>query len=211
MNGLYELGPFRFDAVAGALTRGGAPVALGAHAAAILAELVALTGEYGSKARLMDAAWPRAVVEEGNLAVQISSIRRALAEVPGGDRWIETLARRGYRFAGPVVALARTSPQARAAAARLDNLPDPLPSFVGREREIAEVRRLLPGSRLLTLVGIGGIGKTRLALQAAAEVIDAYPDGVWFVDLAPLADPALVASALAQMLGVQDRGLAAIP
>lgn len=79
-----------------------------------------------------------------------------------------------------------------------------LTSFVGREREIAQIKQLLPATRLLTLTGTGGIGKTRLALQAAAEVLDAYRDGIWFVDLAPLLDPALVPSALAQVLGVKE-------
>jgi len=77
-------------------------------------------------------------------------------------------------------------------------------SFVGRERELVDTKRLLSRCRLLTLVGIGGIGKTRLALQAAAEVVDAYRDGVWFVDLAPLADAALVPSAVAQVLAVRE-------
>src|SRR4029453_833953 len=94
--------------------------------------------------------------------------------------------------------------RAPAAKSRRNNLPASLTSFVGRQREIAEIKRLLPDSRLLTLVGIGGIGKTRLGLQAAAEVLDAYRDGVWFVDLASLNDPALVASALAQVLGVSE-------
>ena len=153
----------------------------------------------------MEAAWPGLVVEEANLAVQISSIRRALARVPGGDGWIETLARRGYRFVGPVVALAgRESAAAKGADRRRTNLPQVLTSFVGREREIAEIKQLLPSTRLLTLTGTGGIGKTRLALQAAAEVLDAYRDGIWFVDLAPLLDPALVPSALAQVLGVKE-------
>jgi non-specific serine/threonine protein kinase len=153
---------------------------------------------------LLDAAWPGLVVEEANLAVQISQVRRALARVPGGEGWIETLARRGYRFVGPVAEIDGT-PSAPATAGReRTNLPQLLQSFIGREREMAEIRQLLPGNRLLTLTGTGGIGKTRLALQVAAQVQDAYPDGVWFVDLAPLADPGLVPSALAQPLGVKE-------
>lgn len=86
-----------------------------------------------------------------------------------------------------------------------NNLPQQMSSFIGREREQAEVKRLLAQSRLLTLVGIGGIGKTRLALQAAADAIDAYPDGVWLVELGSIADPLLVPSSVAQVLFVQER------
>src|SRR5262249_41100652 len=76
--------------------------------------------------------------------------------------------------------------------------------FVGRERELVEIKRLLPGKRLLTIVGAGGIGKTRLALQAAAEVVDAYREGVWLVDLASLADPGLVPGVVAQVFGLRE-------
>ena len=205
MRKLYEIGGFRLDPEARVLTHGGEPVALGARAVAVLAALISRPNEYVAKAEIIDAAWPGLVVEEANLAVQISSIRRALARVPGGDGWIETLARRGYRFVGPVVALAgREAAAAKPADRGRTNLPQVLTSFVGREREIAEIKQLLPATRLLTLTGTGGIGKTRLALQAAAEVLDAYRDGIWFVDLAPLTDPALVPSALAQVLGVKE-------
>jgi predicted ATPase len=88
--------------------------------------------------------------------------------------------------------------------ARRTNLPEPLTLFSGRERELVELKRLLPTTRLLTLIGIGGIGKTRLALQAASEVTDAYRDGVWFVDFAPLAAASLVPGAVAQALGVSE-------
>lgn len=84
------------------------------------------------------------------------------------------------------------------------NLPLQLTSFVGRQEEIAEVRHLIAGGRLLTLTGPGGIGKTRLALQVANELLDNYQDGVWWVDLAPLADPTLVPQEVASVLGVRE-------
>jgi predicted ATPase/class 3 adenylate cyclase len=84
------------------------------------------------------------------------------------------------------------------------NLPVLVSSFVGREAELAEVRRLVAGARLVTLTGAGGAGKTRLALQVAAGLADGAGDGVWFVDLAALADPALVAVTVAGVLGVRQ-------
>src|SRR5262249_2794668 len=84
------------------------------------------------------------------------------------------------------------------------NLPLPLTSFVGRGRELAEVGRLLAAERLVTLTGAGGVGKTRLALRAAADGLDRFPDGVWLVDLAPLADGALVPQAVAAAVGVRE-------
>ena len=83
------------------------------------------------------------------------------------------------------------------------NLPIPATQFLGREHELADVRELLAreGTRLLTLTGAGGSGKTRLALQAAGEAAEAYPDGVWWVPLAPLTDPADLGSAAARALG----------
>ena len=85
-----------------------------------------------------------------------------------------------------------------------NNLPQQITSFVGRERELHEVRAALEHSRLVTLVGMGGLGKTRLSLQVAAEVMARFPDGVWFVDLAPIRDPALVVGEAAQVLGVRE-------
>jgi predicted ATPase/DNA-binding winged helix-turn-helix (wHTH) protein len=205
MRKLYDIGGLRLDAEARVLTHDGEPVALGPRAVAVLVALVSRANEAVAKSEIMDAAWPGLVVEEANLAVQISAVRRALALVPGGEGWIKTLARRGYRFVGPVVAVAGTqTATASPVNRRRTNLPQVPTSFVGREREIAEIKQLLPVARLLTLTGTGGIGKTRLALQAGHEVLDAYPDGAWFVDLAPLADQALVAGAVAQVLGLKE-------
>jgi predicted ATPase len=83
----------------------------------------------------------------------------------------------------------------------LTNLPVQLTSFIGREQEITNIKRLLFTSRLVTLTGAGGSGKTRLAIQIANEVSESFADGVWFVDLASLHDPALVPNVVAQVLG----------
>jgi predicted ATPase len=85
-----------------------------------------------------------------------------------------------------------------------NNLPHQITSFVGRERELAEVKALLGRSRLVMLLGMGGLGKTRLSLQAGGEVMHQYPDGVWFLDLAPIRDEALVVGEAAQVLGVRE-------
>src|SRR5215831_16049227 len=86
----------------------------------------------------------------------------------------------------------------------LNNLPAQVSSFIGRDAELAAVRALVVGSRLVTLTGAGGAGKTRLALQVAAGLADGTGDGVWFVDLAPLSDPGLVAVTVADVLGVRQ-------
>src|SRR6476646_9172767 len=83
-------------------------------------------------------------------------------------------------------------------------LPRPLTSFIGRERELAQARKLLQGSYLVTLTGPGGSGKTRLCIALAREVAAEYPDGVYFVPLAPVRDPQLVPSTIAQTIGLQD-------
>jgi predicted ATPase/DNA-binding CsgD family transcriptional regulator len=85
------------------------------------------------------------------------------------------------------------------------NLHSELSSFVGREKELAEVRRLLEDTRLLTLTGSGGCGKTRLALAAAREVVEGFEDGVWLAELAPLAEPSLVPQAVASTMGVREK------
>jgi predicted ATPase/class 3 adenylate cyclase len=95
-------------------------------------------------------------------------------------------------------------PALRSLEATPNNLPQQVTSFIGRDRELAEVKRLFATTRLLTLLGAGGIGKTRVALHAAAEVLDDHPDGVWFVDLAPQSDPSLVPQLVASVLGVKE-------
>jgi hypothetical protein len=109
--------------------------------------------------------------------------------------------RKGYNLPAPLPAAMPVS---------LDpmrtNLPQQITTFVGREKELAEVGRMLSGHKLVSLTGSGGTGKTRLALEAAAQRLERYPDGVWFVNLAPVADPQLVPQAFASALGVVELG-----
>ncbi len=96
-------------------------------------------------------------------------------------------------------------PPVRSLAARPNNLPLQLTSFVDRDREVTEVNELLPRASLLTLTGVGGCGKTRLALQVAAEALEAFTDGAWLVELAAVGDPALVAQTAASALRVREQ------
>jgi TolB-like protein/tetratricopeptide (TPR) repeat protein len=103
MAAIHAFGPFRLDAEAEILFKGTEPVPLGRRAVVLLHALVVRQGAPLSKDDLISAAWPGLAVEESNLSVQIAALRRVLGEEPGGDSWIETLPRRGYRFVGPVV------------------------------------------------------------------------------------------------------------
>ncbi len=120
----FELGPFRLDEKAGLLFRGAEPMAVGQRAVTLLRVLVERAGEPVSKEELIAAAWPGVVVEDSNLTVQIAALRRALGEAPGGERWIETLQRRGYRYVGPVIAADASRPPAPHPAGPALALPD---------------------------------------------------------------------------------------
>jgi predicted ATPase/DNA-binding SARP family transcriptional activator len=104
----------------------------------------------------------------------------------------------------PGISPGRAASLSHLAQTRGSNLPVRLTSFVGREREIEEVKRLISATRLLTLTGAGGSGKTRLAIRAATDLVDDFADGAWWVELAALADPALVPRAVANALGVRE-------
>lgn len=126
-----------------------------------------------------------------------------------GQHRLKDLARPQRLFQVIVPDLASDFPPLRSLDVRPHNLPVQLTSFIGRATEKGEVRRLLASTRLLTLTGPGGAGKTRLALEVAANVLEDLPDGVWWVELAPLSDTGLVARTVASALKVREQRRAA--
>src|SRR5205085_11646102 len=119
---------------------------------------------------------------------------------------LKDLARPERLFQLTVEGLPADFPPLKTLEAAPNNLPTQLTSFIGRDDQVREAKQLLARSRLLTLTGPGGTGKTRLSLQIAADVMDQFPDGVYFVPLSAVHDPELVPSAIAQALSVQSTG-----
>ena len=120
-----------------------------------------------------------------------------------GEHHLKDLARPEHVYQLSAPGLITDFPPLRSGAASPTNLPADLTTFIGRSREAAEIRALLHGHRFVTLVGVGGTGKTRLMLHVAGEVSGRHHDGAWLVELAPLREPDLVASEVARALGVQ--------
>lgn len=187
---------------------GGVPAAVGARAFDVLLVLLRSADRVVTKGELLDAVWPGLAVEENNLQVQVSGLRRVL-----GTRAIATVPGRGYRFARPLRAEAPGAPVPAAAAAaettaaagppRRGNLPAGLPPLIGRDAELAALRALLARHRTVALVAAAGVGKTHLARAVADGLQAAFADGVWWVELAELTSPALVAPEVARALGFQ--------
>jgi predicted ATPase len=157
------------------------------------------------------AARIRSIGNGGQLLVSEDVHRATAASVPD-DVWfrdlglhrLKDLARPERVWQVGHADIAVDFPPLRSLDARGHNLPVQLTAFVGRELEVLDVRKRLEVSSLLTLTGAGGIGKTRLALQAAAEAVEEFPDGVWLVELASISDPDLVIGAVASALGVRE-------
>jgi predicted ATPase/DNA-binding winged helix-turn-helix (wHTH) protein len=208
MNGhAISFGPYRLLASQRLLLEGDQPVRLGSRAFDILEALVERAGEVVGKEELIARAWPKTYVEEANLKIQVSALRRALGDGQDGNRYVITVPGRGYNFVAPV----RTetprpaTPVEPAVPVAKHNLPCPVTRMIGREQAAAAVASRLSRERLVTVLGPGGIGKTTVALAVAERVVASYEHGVWLVDLAPLGDPRLVPSAVATVLSLEVR------
>jgi len=181
----------------------GEPAKLGARAFDLLAALIERRERVVSKDELLELVWSRVVVEENTLQVHISALRKLL-----GLRAIATVPGRGYRFTADIGRKTRLPDPGGGAADRRPpgNLPEVLPALYGRERDLKVLLTLLQTHRLVTLIGAGGIGKTRLAQAAAHSVRDRWSDGAWMVELAPVVDPELLPATAARALGARLSG-----
>jgi non-specific serine/threonine protein kinase len=197
-----RLGRFRLLLESRQLLAGDEPVALGVRAFDLLVVLVENQGKVVSKETLLQRVWPGLVVEENNLQVQVSALRKLF-----GPESIQTVPGRGYLFTIPpqsVEAKGTPAPTTEGALPRL------LTTFVGREDKLAALPGLLGNARLVTLTGIGGCGKTRLAIELGRRLAPQFADGVRFVDLAPVNSPELVAPELARAAGVVEESVRSI-
>ena len=164
----YRFGPFELQRDERRLLKDGATVALRPQALEVLWALIDRAGHLLTKDELMQRVWGEVVVEENTLQAHVSALRKVL-----GPDAIATVSGQGYRFTLDVVPV-----QERATSPGPEhNLPQQLTSFIGRSKEIAQIKQLLASTRLLTLTGAGGCGKTRLALQVAAAAARSLSGG----------------------------------
>jgi DNA-binding winged helix-turn-helix (wHTH) protein len=186
------------------LLEGERPFRLGGRALDILIALVERAGEVIAKDALIARVWPNTHVDDSNLKFQVSALRRSLG---GGNRYFVNVPGRGYSFVAPVALADEAAPATPAPTENrtAHNLPILLTRLIGRAETVERLVERLPGHRFLTITGPGGIGKTSVALAVAERLIEAYADGVWLIDLAPVADGRLVPSAAAAVLGRRAR------
>ena len=181
----------------------GTEAAVGPRAFDILIALVERRERLVPKSELLDVVWPDTVVEENNLQVHIHALRKVL-----GPHAIATIPGRGYRFTlmpreeAAAAATAVTAPAPDASPAVRSNIGAAVEALVGRDDDIATIRALLASHRLVTILGPGGIGKTRVALDVARAEIEAHANGAWWVDLAAVNAPERVAAAVADAAGL---------
>jgi DNA-binding winged helix-turn-helix (wHTH) protein len=205
---VISFGPFRLLPTRQLLLDGDRPIRLGSRAREVLVALVERPGELVTKDQLIARVWPATFVEEANLRVHVAALRRVL-----GDGYVTNVPGRGYSFVAPI---SRTTPLEPLAASATDpqsqiKLPALLTRVIGRTDVVSAISAGLVKHPLITLIGSGGIGKTTVAVAVADRMAPSYPDGVRFIDFAPIAGPAPASSALASVIGIPIRSESPIP
>ena len=190
-----RFGAARLDLAQRRLLIDDVPARLGARAFDVLVALVERRDRAVGKNELFELVWPGVVVEENNLQVHISALRKLL-----GPQTIATIPGRGYRFTASLAESINDAP-AQFSRAQATPLPAPEPLY-GRKEDLLGISDLLHKHALISIVGPGGIGKTRLAQVLSGTERKHFAGGIWWVDLSQLSDPAAVPAAIAQTLGI---------
>lgn len=196
-----HFGPYRIYPRQRLVLEGDQPVRLGRRAMDILLILLEHAGKVVSKQHLIAQVWPKSVVEDINLRVHMAALRKALGDGQAGQRYIVTVAQRGYSFVAPFsLESAALQPDEETHEPQRHNLPVRRTRLIGRQPLVDSVVTHLARQRFITLVGPGGIGKTTVALRVAEQLIGHYRDGIRLLDLAPLNDPAMITAHLTALL-----------
>ncbi|WP_339495858.1 ATP-binding protein [Pseudomonas sp. RA_105y_Pfl2_P56] len=198
-NQAIGFGPYRIHPGQRLVLEGDQPLRLGRRAMDILLILLANAGEVVSKQQLIAEVWPNSVVEDINLRVHMAALRKALGDGQAGQRYIITVAQRGYSFVAPTL-LESIGQRPLADSGTRHNLPLRRTRMIGRQPLVDSLVAQLPRQRCITLVGPGGIGKTTVALRVAEQMIGRYQDGIRLLDLAPINDPQMICSHLTTLL-----------
>jgi len=207
---VFRFGSFELDPVAYELRRDGRVVHLGGQPMQVLLLLVDRRRTLVTREELAARLWPESVFvdRDAGLRTAVLKIRQALGDTSASPQFVETVPGKGYRFIAPIAIIARadasSEAERRARHHSMALLAD-LTTFVGRTRELSDLVQLIHATRLLSLTGVGGSGKTRLARQAGLRVASSFDHGVCFVDLAPLTDPELLPNVVARALDVPER------
>ena len=196
-----HFGPYRIYPDQRLVMEADQPVRLGRRAMDILLILLEHAGNVVSKQTLIARVWPNSVVEDINLRVHLAALRKALGDGQAGQRYIVTVAQRGYSFVAPYSLEQLEQPATHPASAPGGhNLPLRRTRMIGRQSLVDNLVTQLPRQRFITLVGPGGIGKTTVALRVAEQLIGRYRDGILLLDLAPINKPSMIAPHLASLL-----------
>ncbi|MHC8334491.1 ATP-binding protein [Pseudomonas sp. LB3P25] len=196
-----HFGPYRIYPGQRLVMEADQPLRLGRRAMDILLILLEHAGEVVSKQALIASVWPKSVVEDINLRVHMAALRKALGDGQAGQRYIVTVAQRGYSFVAPYsLEHIEHPPGSEAPASSGHNLPVRRTRMIGRQSLVDNLMVQLSRQRFITLVGPGGIGKTTVALRVAEQLIGRYRDGIRLLDLAPINDPSMITVHLATLL-----------
>jgi predicted ATPase/DNA-binding winged helix-turn-helix (wHTH) protein len=196
-----HFGPYRVYPGQRLVLEADQPLRLGRRAMDILLILLEHAGDVVSKQQLIARVWPKSVVEDINLRVHMAALRKALGDGQAGQRYIVTVAQRGYSFVAPYsLKHVEQCPASGGHEQSGHNLPIRRTRMIGRQVLVDSLVTQLPRQRFITLLGPGGIGKTTVALRVAEQLIGRYRDGIRLLDLAPVSDPLMIAPHLATLL-----------